>query len=165
MNGRPYRLAVGIMLLNRDGWVFVGRRAGRSVEHVAKGFEWQMPQGGINAGEEPRSAALRELFEETNVTSVEFLAEAPEWLAYDLPDSVRRSAWRGRYRGQKQRWFAFRFTGDEAEIDIANPGGGERPEFVAWRWEEMRRLPELIIPFKRDVYVQVISVFSHLAQS
>lgn len=123
-----------------------------------------MPQGGIDPGEEPYAAALRELYEETNVRSVSLLAEAPEWYAYDLPSMVAGRAWKGRYRGQTQKWFAFRFEGDEAEIDIARPGGGRhRPEFDEWRWERMERLPELIIPFKRGVYQSVVGVFRHLA--
>ncbi|MBV9219537.1 MAG: RNA pyrophosphohydrolase [Methylobacteriaceae bacterium] len=164
MNDKPYRLAVGVMLINRVGLVFVGRRRNKKLpEHVADGFEWQMPQGGIDAGEDPRQAALRELYEETNVSSVSFLAEAPQWYAYDLPEPIRRTTWRGRYRGQKQKWFAFRFVGEDSEIDILNPAGGAKPEFVAWRWEKMSRLPDLIIPFKRKVYETVVQVFAHLA--
>lgn len=161
----PYRPCVGIMLLNRDGLVFVGRRRNEAgPEHVSHGYEWQMPQGGIDPGEEPYAAARRELYEETNVRSAELLAEAPDWYAYDLPSSVTGRAWRGRYRGQIQRWFAFRFTGDEAEINISRPGGGRhRPEFAAWRWERMSELPGLIIPFKRPVYEKVVAAFRTLA--
>ena len=163
MHDKPYRLAVGIMLLDRRGLVFLGRRRDHQPEHVAVGYEWQMPQGGIDPGEDPRAAALRELYEETNVKSAEYLAEAGDWLAYDLPGEVRKSAWRGRYRGQKQKWFAFRFTGEEGEIDIEHPGGGaHKPEFADWRWEEPRRLPDLIIPFKRPVYEDVVAAFAHL---
>jgi putative (di)nucleoside polyphosphate hydrolase len=159
----PYRPCVGIMLLNPDGRVFVGRRRSEAgPEHVADGYAWQMPQGGIDRGETPYDAALRELFEETGVRSVDLLAEAPEWYAYDLPSVVAGRAWKGRYRGQMQRWFAFRFTGSEDEIAIDRPGG-HRPEFDSWRWERMDRLPSLIIPFKRPVYEQVVSAFGHLA--
>lgn len=161
----PYRPCVGVMLLNRDNRVFIGRRPGvEDPEGDFEGYAWQMPQGGIDAGEDPYQAALRELYEETNVSSVSPLAEAPDWYAYDLPATVRGRAWRGRYRGQTQKWFALRFTGDESEIDIRSPAGGQhRPEFDAWRWERMERLPTLIIPFKRPVYDRVVEAFSHLA--
>ena len=123
-----------------------------------------MPQGGIDPGEDPYAAALRELYEETNVRTVRLLAEAPDWYAYDLPALVAGRAWKGRYRGQTQKWFAFRFEGEDAEIDIARPAGGRhRPEFDEWRWERMERLPELIIPFKRAVYENVVGAFRHLA--
>lgn len=160
----PYRYCVGVMLLNRDGQVFIGRRhSSDSHDQVSDGYAWQMPQGGIDPGEDPYQAAVRELYEETSVRSVTLLAEAPDWYSYDLPSMVAGRAWRGRYRGQTQRWFAFRFEGDESEINISKPGGGHhKPEFDEWRWEEMRRLPELIIPFKRDVYENVVSAFRFL---
>jgi putative (di)nucleoside polyphosphate hydrolase len=160
----PYRPCVGVMLLNRDGLVFLGRRRSEAgPEHVADGYAWQMPQGGIDSGEEPYTAALRELYEETNVRSVSLLAEARDWLAYDLPAFVAGRAWKGRYRGQTQKWFAFRFLGPESEIDIRRPGAGKhRPEFDAWRWDRMERLPDLIIPFKRPVYERVVTEFAHL---
>ncbi len=163
-NDLPYRPCVGIMLLNRDGRVFVGRRRSEAgPEHVAEGYAWQMPQGGVDSGEDPYAAALRELYEETNVRSASLLAEAPDWYAYDLPGLVAGRAWKGKYRGQTQKWFAFRFMGSDAEIDIRKPGGGRhRPEFDAWRWEDMDRLTELIIPFKRPVYEKVVAAFSHL---
>ena len=152
----PYRPCVGVMLLNREGLVFVGRRrsdAGMVHLTVRDG----------RAGEDPYVAALRELYEETNVRSVSLLAEAPQWYAYDLPSVVAGRAWRGRYRGQTQKWFAFRFDGDDSEIDISRPAGGRhKPEFDEWRWETMRRLPELIIPFKRPVYESVVAAFQHL---
>lgn len=159
----PYRPCVGIMLLNRDGMVFVGhRREKKSRENAAPGHEWQMPQGGIDAGESPYEAAIRELYEETNVTTVSLLAEAPRWLSYDLPRRVATQSYKGRYRGQRQKWFAFRFEGQEGEIDIASPAG-HKPEFDGWRWEQMERLPDLIIPFKRPVYEQVVEYFAPLA--
>jgi len=123
-----------------------------------------MPQGGIDAGETPYEAALRELYEETNVRSVALLAEAPDWFAYDIPTPLAGLAWRGRYAGQRQKWFAFRFIGDDSEIDVERPGGGRhKPEFGAWRWEKLARVPELIVPFKRQVYEQVVAVFSPCA--
>lgn len=159
----PYRPCVGIALFNREGLVFVGRRfASAGPEHVSGHYAWQMPQGGIDQGEAPLDAARRELFEETNVSSISLLAEAPEWYSYDLPRDVAGRAWRGRYAGQTQKWFAFRFEGDEREIDIASPGG-HRPEFDAWRWERLGRLPDLIIPFKRGVYESVVDAFGRFA--
>lgn len=159
----PYRPCVGIMLLNKDGMVFVGhRREKKSKENATPGHEWQMPQGGIDAGESPYEAALRELYEETNVQTVSLLAEAPRWLSYDLPRRVATQSYKGRYRGQRQKWFAFRFEGHEGEIDIASPAG-HKPEFDGWRWEQMDRLPDLIIPFKRPVYEQVVEYFAPLA--
>jgi putative (di)nucleoside polyphosphate hydrolase len=159
----PYRPCVGVMLLNRDGLVFVGRRRSDAGADVADGYAWQMPQGGIDPGEDPYRAALRELYEETNVRSVTLLAEAPEWYTYDLPSLVAGRAWKGRYRGQTQKWFAFRFDGDDSEVDLSRPAGGRhKPEFDEWRWEEMSRLPELIIPFKRLVYENVVAAFRHL---
>jgi putative (di)nucleoside polyphosphate hydrolase len=161
-----YRPCVGIALFNRAGLVFIGRRRSRRapVDNPAPGYEWQMPQGGIDMGEPPLDAALRELREETNVSSVSLLAEAPHWLSYDLPADVSRRVMKGRFRGQTQKWFAFRFEGDEAEIDIDHPAGGQKPEFDAWRWERIEKLPELIIPFKREVYTAVVAAFRPVAE-
>lgn len=158
-----YRPCVGIALFNSEGLVFIGRRRKRAGAAATVGYEWQMPQGGIDLGEVPRAAALRELREETGVSSVSFLAEAPEWLTYDLPLDLTRRSWKGRYKGQTQKWFAFRFEGDEREINIEKPEGGHKPEFDAWRWERMERLPELIIPFKRQVYESVLVRFKPFA--
>ncbi|MFT0891110.1 RNA pyrophosphohydrolase [Pseudochelatococcus sp. G4_1912] len=163
----PYRPCVGIMLLNREGRVFVGnRRQEDNSEGVApQGYTWQMPQGGIDDGEDALEAARRELFEETNVSSLKVLAQTPEWLTYDLPEDQIGIALKGKYRGQKQKWFAMRFMGDESEIDVLNPGGGEsKPEFSGWRWEDAKRLPELIVPFKRQVYEQVVATFEVLTR-
>jgi len=160
----PYRPCVGLMVLNRDGRAFIGRRI-EGPEHVDEIHVWQMPQGGIDEGEDPYPAALRELHEETNIRSVEKLGEIKQWLAYDIPRPIASQAWKGKYRGQKQKWFALRFTGKESEIDIASPGGGHDPEFVEWRWEPVRNLPGLIIPFKRKVYERVVEEFSKFAKS
>ncbi|GJE25997.1 RNA pyrophosphohydrolase [Methylobacterium organophilum] len=159
--GLPYRPCVGITLFNRDGLVFIGHRSRQTGDHA-----WQMPQGGIDEGEAPREAALRELYEETNVSSdsVTFLGETSDWLAYDLPPDVMKRSWIGRYRGQKQKWFAFGFTGAEDEIDVAAPGGGQHAaEFEAWRWAPLETLPGLVVPFKRAVYEGVVAAFSGLA--
>ena len=162
----PYRPCVGIALINREGLVFIGRRRGERGASLPSSYAWQMPQGGIDPGEAPAAAALRELHEETDVepSSVAVVAEAPDWYPYDLPSYVAGRAWRGRYRGQTQRWFALRFLGRDDEIDIHSPGGGRhRPEFDAWRWESMANLAGLVVPFKRPVYEQVVAAFAHLA--
>jgi putative (di)nucleoside polyphosphate hydrolase len=150
-----------VALVNADGEVFVGRRRNQRSAPLP-GHEWQMPQGGIDDGEDPLAAARRELYEETNVRSASLLAEAPEWLSYDLPEGARRR-FGGRYRGQTQKWFLLRFEGEEAEIDIERPAGGAHdPEFVQWRWERLQALPDLVVPFKREVYVQVAAWFAPL---
>jgi putative (di)nucleoside polyphosphate hydrolase len=159
----PYRPCVGITLLNRAGRVFIGRRR-NGPEHVDAAHAWQMPQGGVDPGENPRQAALRELYEETNIRSVERLGEIKGWLTYDIPAEIIGQAWGGKYRGQKQKWYALRFTGDEREIDIAHPGRGHKPEFLAWRWEPIANLPALVVPFKRKVYEQVVAEFSKFVQ-
>jgi putative (di)nucleoside polyphosphate hydrolase len=163
----PYRPCVGIALISREGGVFVGRRrAEAGPEHVAGAHRWQMPQGGIDPGEEPEAAARRELYEETNVPAhaLERLGEIPDWLTYDLPPAVAERAWRGRYRGQSQKWFAYGFTGADDLIDVARPGGGaHEPEFDAWRWARFEELPDLIVPFKRPVYEGVAAAFARLA--
>ena len=160
-----YRPCVGIMLINCDGLVFVGRR--RPKKHLADqprlSHEWQMPQGGIDPGEDPFQAALRELREETNVLSASLLAESPEWHSYDLPEQYARKSWKGRFLGQRQKWFALRFDGDDEEINIETPAGGQKPEFDAWRWAPIDDLVDLIIPFKRPVYEKVVHTFAHLA--
>jgi putative (di)nucleoside polyphosphate hydrolase len=160
----PYRPCVGVMVLNKEGRAFIGRRTD-GPEHVDETHVWQMPQGGIDEGEDAYPAALRELYEETSIKSVEKIGEIKDWLIYDIPRDIVGQAWKGKYRGQKQKWFALRFTGEENEINIAQPGGGEHePEFVEWRWEKVENLPGLIIPFKRDVYERVVNEFSPLAK-
>ena len=161
-DGLPYRPCVGIALFNADGRVLIGRRKGGAKNDEARiGYEWQMPQGGIDPGEEPLTAARRELFEETNVASAALLGEARQWLNYDLPASAQAGRWRGRYRGQTQKWFAFRFEGEDSQIDIHHPGAGRHTaEFDAWRWERLAELPKLIVPFKRAVYEAVVEEFA-----
>jgi putative (di)nucleoside polyphosphate hydrolase len=158
----PYRACVGVALFNAAGLVFVGkRRTDKMGAGHEGGYAWQMPQGGIDPGEDPLQAALRELYEETNIRSVELIAEAPDWYRYELPLEVMGRALKGRYRGQTQKWFAFRFTGDEAEINVHAPGGGvHRPEFGDWRWDRLENLPGMIVPFKRGVYEKVVTAFA-----
>jgi putative (di)nucleoside polyphosphate hydrolase len=160
----PFRPCVGVMVLNRDGRAFIGRRID-GPEHVDLTHAWQMPQGGIDPGEEPWTAALRELHEETNIRSVERIAEIAEWLRYDIPREIVGQAWKGKYRGQTQKWFAVRFTGADGEIDVQHPGGAHQAEFSAWRWEPMQNIPDLVVPFKRAVYDRVVREFRHLAKS
>ena len=159
----PYRPCVGIALLNRAGLVFIGRRR-EGPEHVDATHVWQMPQGGVDPGEDTWLAALRELHEETCIRSVERLGEIKDWLSYDIPREIVGEAWKGKYRGQTQKWYAMRFTGDEREIDPTHPPDGHEAEFIDWRWEPMANLPELIIPFKRNVYEQVVANFSRFVQ-
>ncbi len=149
----PYRRGVGMMLLNADGLVLVARRAGMNDRH------WQMPQGGIDEGESPRQAALRELEEEIGTNRAEIVAESPGWIAYDLPAELAARAWGGRYRGQIHKWFAMRFTGHDRDIDLNT----HHPEFAAWRWVEVAELPKLVIPFKQAAYERVVAAFHHLA--
>ncbi|MBP2563015.1 putative (di)nucleoside polyphosphate hydrolase [Neorhizobium galegae] len=162
----PYRPCVGIMVLNREGLVWAGRRiSDGNSEFDGSPQLWQMPQGGIDKGEEPLPAAYRELYEETGMRSVTLLAEADDWINYDLPEHLIGIGLKGKYRGQTQRWFAFRFDGDESEIAINPPPGGHAPEFDAWEWKPMADLPSLIVPFKRAVYDQVVAEFTHLAKA
>jgi putative (di)nucleoside polyphosphate hydrolase len=144
-----YRPGVGIMLVNRDGLVFVGRRN----DMPAAFPSWQMPQGGIDPGETPRQAALRELSEEVGTDKAEILGETRGWLHYDVPAEIASKSWRGRWRGQRQKWFAMRFTGEDCDID---PAATEHPEFDAWEWVPAERLPELIVPLKRLLYLAVL---------
>jgi putative (di)nucleoside polyphosphate hydrolase len=159
----PYRPCVGTAVFNRDGLVLIGERA-PNPELVAGDPVWQLPQGGIDPGEEPLPAAYRELYEETSIRSVSLLAEAEGWFDYDLPPDLVGIALKGKFRGQRQKWFAFRFEGDESEINVLTPGGGKHPsEFNSWRWERLATLPSLIVPFKRKVYQQVVDAFRHIA--
>jgi putative (di)nucleoside polyphosphate hydrolase len=161
----PYRDCVGVAVFNADGEVLIGRRKPEDDPEASSAFgsPWQMPQGGMDKGETPLETAHRELYEETSVRSVRLLAEAPDWIYYDLPEEALGVALHGRYRGQRQRWFAFAFTGDDSEIDVTAPGGGAFPaEFDQWRWAPLHRLPELVVPFKRSAYEQVVAAFDGL---
>ncbi|WP_164660421.1 RNA pyrophosphohydrolase [Tropicibacter sp. Alg240-R139] len=152
----PYRPCVGLMLMNADGKIFVGQRSDRYKD------AWQMPQGGVDKGEDPRDAALRELWEETGVTAnlVEVVAETEGWLPYDLPHDIVPKIWKGKYRGQEQKWFLLRFTGTDDQVDIQT----EHPEFTDWKWQAPEQLIAEIVPFKREVYARVIDAFAaHLS--
>jgi putative (di)nucleoside polyphosphate hydrolase len=158
-----YRPCVGIMVINRDGKVWVGLRADMPDEPEGPGEWWQMPQGGIDAGEDPRTAALRELGEETGIRSVEVIGESSRWFTYDLPPDLIGRAWAGRWRGQKQKWYAVRFLGTEDEIDIA-PAEGHDPEFRQWKWVPVGELISAVVPFKREVYQAVVAELAPLAR-
>ena len=145
-----YRPGVGIMLLNPAGEVFVARRMDMPAMSA-----WQMPQGGIDPGETPFQAALRELKEEIGTDKAELLGESQGWLKYDLPAELSRGIWGGRYRGQRQKWFAMRFTGDDSDIDLATA----HPEFDAWKWLSPERLADVIVPFKRQLYIDILAEF------
>ena len=152
----PYRPCVGIVLINDRGEIFAGQRLDATVA------AWQMPQGGIDDGEKPREAAYREVWEETGVTSdkVEFIAKTADWVTYDLPPELLGKVWGGKYRGQKQKWFLFRFTGTDGDIRIDS----EHPEFSRWRWIGAGEMVASIVPFKRAVYEAVVAEFRpHLA--
>lgn len=147
-SGLPYRAGVGVMLINAAGQVFVGQRLDSAVE------AWQMPQGGIDPGEDPQTAALRELTEETGVPAylVEIITETPDWHFYDLPEELIGKLWKGRYCGQRQKWFAMRFLGSDADVAIDQP----HPEFKAWRWAPVDTLVALAVPFKRALYAEIV---------
>jgi putative (di)nucleoside polyphosphate hydrolase len=152
-NDAEYRPCVGIMLLNRRGEIFVARRIDIATE------AWQMPQGGIDEGEDLRAAAFRELKEEIGTDKAEILAESKDWLRYDLPAELLETARHGPWRGQRQKWFVMRFTGEDSDINLAT----EHPEFSAWKWVDVRELPGLIVSFKRQVYLDLVSEFADLA--
>ena len=149
----PYRAGVGVMLVNADNRIFVGQRFDAKVE------AWQMPQGGIDKGEDPYTAALRELEEETGVVArlTSLIAETQDWLSYDLPDDLVGTIWKGKYRGQRQKWYALRFHGTDADVNLLAHEAGGHAEFKAWQWASLTQLADLIVPFKRDLYTQVVA--------
>ena len=151
MSDLPYRPCVGVCLINRQGLIFAGLRRDSATQ------AWQMPQGGIDDGEKPRAAALRELCEETGVTEdlVEFITKTHDWVTYDLPPDLLGRVWGGKYRGQRQKWFLFRFLGEDSQINIAT----EHPEFSKWKWIGAEEMLRSIVPFKRAVYDSVVVGF------
>ena len=153
-NKLPYRSNVGIMMVNEKGYVFVGQRLDNNQN------AWQMPQGGIDAGEDPETAAYRELLEETGVKKqdVRFVASSSQWLSYDLPEDLIPILWNGKFRGQKQKWFLFKFLGDDGDINIAT----EHPEFSKWKWISKENLLKEIVPFKKSVYENVLKEFKNI---
>lgn len=152
-----YRPCVGIALFNADGLVFAGCRS-----DLAKNdpFRWQLPQGGIDKGENPENAARRELFEETGIQSVELIGSMDEWLTYDFPQDVLGKRFK-KYRGQAQLWYAYKFVGDESEINLNQ---SDPPEFLQWDWKSIKIIPELIVPFKRHVYEAIVRAFGPLGR-
>jgi putative (di)nucleoside polyphosphate hydrolase len=159
----PYRPNVGIALFNAQGQVFAGRSHSAGPEIVEPGFDWQMPQGGIDPEEDIVAAARRELEEETGVAGAAFLAVTAEWWSYDFPPYAGPPHKLTAFRGQRQRWVAFRFAGSDGEIDIGKPNGDEPPEFDEWRWRPLAAMPGLVVPFKRPVYEKVARAFAGFA--
>ncbi|MEQ8735619.1 MAG: RNA pyrophosphohydrolase [Rhodospirillaceae bacterium] len=146
---RGYRQGVGVVLLNAENRVFVAQRID------TKEPAWQMPQGGLDQGEDPYAAALRELEEETGTNKAALIAETKDWLRYDLPEDLQTKMWKGKYRGQEQKWYLMRFTGTDADINIDT----EHPEFSEWKWAEFKTLPDMIVGFKKELYNQIVTAF------
>ena len=146
---RPYRPGIGLVLLNAQGLAFVAQRID------TPGNSWQFPQGGIDEGEDPRATALREMEEEIGTNKAEIIAESADWISYDLPPDIADKSWKGRFRGQTQKWFCARFTGCDADINLDTA----HPEFMRWRWMALEEVPPLIVPFKRELYDKVVAEF------
>ncbi len=142
----PLRLGVGIVVLNSHNQIFVGKRKDNPANF------WQMPQGGVDENEDYLTAMKRELYEETSIKSIKIIKELNEWLTYDLPPDLLGKIWKGKYRGQKQRWFFVKFLGDDTEININT----KNPEFIEWKWLNMKDLPEVIVPFKKNIYKKIL---------
>jgi putative (di)nucleoside polyphosphate hydrolase len=160
MTGKPYRHNVGIALFNASGLVLIGRRfRSDGPEIILPGLEWQMPQGGVNEDEDLRAAAMRELWEETGVRDADYLGET-DWLTYEFPPYDGPPHRLGHFRGQQQRWFALRFTGNETDIDPLTSRNDQPAEFDAWRWERLDRVADLVVPFRREVYLEVARSFA-----
>lgn len=151
---RPYRPGIGLVLVNAQGQVFVAQRVD------TPGDAWQFPQGGIDKGEDPRQTVLREMEEEIGTDKAEIIAESKDWIAYDLPPAIADKVWKGRYRGQKQKWFLARFTGADADINLET----EHPEFGRWQWMDLAETPAMIVGFKRALYDQVVDEFLPLVR-
>ena len=149
---KPYRNCVGLLVINKNGDVFIGKRIDSNLN------AWQMPQGGIEDDEDPKTAGIREMEEEIGTKNAELIGEMSEWLNYDIPENLSHRLWNGKYRGQTQKWLAFKFLGDDSEINIKT----KVPEFKEWKWENHKNLPSLAVPFKRDIYKKVIKEFEEL---
>lgn len=164
-NELPYRPNVGIALFNAAGRVLIAKRLrDDGPEVIYPGLEWQMPQGGIDPDEDPRPAAMRELLEETGITSAEYLGETPDWMTYEFPPYDGPPHRLAKFRGQRQKWFALRFTGNESEIDVTQVHANEAvPEFGEWRWERLERVADLAVPFRRAVYQHVVREFGRFS--
>ena len=150
----PYRLGVGAVLLNAEGRVLVAER-------IDTPGAWQMPQGGIDKDEDPSEAVFRELAEEIGTADADIVAETDGWLTYDLPKDIRKAVWKGRYRGQKQKWYVLRYRGTDADIDLETH---KHPEFSAWKWVDLEAIPDLIVPFKRGLYQDIVAAFADVVQ-
>ncbi|UXM94942.1 RNA pyrophosphohydrolase [Bartonella sp. HY329] len=161
----PYRPCVGIVVFNRLGKVWAGRRLPIEGSELSGAHNfWQFPQGGIDKGEDPYEAALRELWEETGIKKVSLLKEADDWLNYDLPEHLIGITWKGKYRGQKQKWFAFAFEGTDSDVAINPPPAGNTAEFDSWQWVDLAEMLDLVVPFKKSVYEGIVRQFAPIEE-